>query len=73
LRLGKEKVLSEKSASLVMEVQDALQEAFQDLDTLLSVATPEKLKEEEIDDTTLLLETERVLMETLDPNLIVGE
>ena len=73
LRLGKEKVLSEKSASLVMEVQDALQEAFQDLDTLLSVATPEKLKEEEIDDTTLSLETERVLMETLDPNLIVGE
>ena len=69
LRLGKEKVLSEKSASLIEEVQDALQEAFQDLDTLLTVATPESKKEEEIDDTTLLLETERVLVETLDPEL----
>ena len=69
LRLGKEKELSKKSATLIEEVQDALQEAFQDLDTLLTVATPEEMREEEIDDTTLLLETEKVLVETLDPEL----
>ena len=41
-------------------MQDALQEAFQDLDTLLTVATPEEMREEE---------TEKVLVETLDPEL----
>jgi|TARA_R100001163_G_C5065754_1_gene203789 HK97 family phage prohead protease len=69
LRLGKEKELSTNSATLIEEVQDALQEAFQDLDTLLNVASPEEMREEELDDTTLLLETEKVLVETLDPEL----
>ena len=48
---------------------------YQDIDTLLAVASPVKEEPitEEIDDTTLLLETEKVLVETLDPDLIVGE
>lgn len=69
LRLKKEKTLSEPSTTLMQDLQDALQEAYQDIDTYLGVASAETLKEEEseeIDDTTLLLETNRVLMETLE-------
>jgi len=69
LRLKKEKTLSEPSTTLVRDLQDALQEAYQDIDTLLGVASAETLEEEEaeeIDETTLLLETNRVLMETLE-------
>ena len=70
LRLSKEKTLSEESTELISELSDALQEAHQDIDTLLSVAAPEEAEIETIeDDTELLLETERVLMETLDPEL----
>jgi len=70
LRLSKDKTLSDESTSLIMNLQDALQEAHQDIDTLLSVASPEEAEVEKIeDDTSLLLETERVLMETLDPEL----
>ena len=70
LRLSKEKTLSEESTLLISDLQDALQEAHQDIDTLLSVAAPEESDIETLeDDTELLLETERVLMETLDPEL----
>jgi len=70
LRLSKDKTLSDESTALISNLQDALQEAHQDIDTLLSVAAPEEAEVETIeDDTTLLLETERVLMETLDPEL----
>ena len=70
LRLSKEKTLSEESTLLISDLQDALQEAHQDIDTLLSVAAPEEAEVETIeDDTELLLETERVLMETFDPEL----
>lgn len=70
LRLSKDKTLSEESTELISELSDALQEAHQDIDTLLSVAAPEEAEIETIeDDTELLLETERVLMETLDPEL----
>ena len=70
LRLSKEKTLSEESTLLISDLQDALQEAHQDIDTLLSVAAPEEAEVETIeDDTELLLETERGLMETFDPEL----
>ena len=70
LRLSKDKSLSEESTELITDLQDALQEAHQDIDTLLSVAAPEEAEVETIeDDTELLLETERVLMETFDPEL----
>ena len=70
LRISKEKTLSEESTMLISDLQDALQEAHQDIDTLLSVAAPEESDIETLeDDTELLLETERVLMETLDPEL----
>jgi hypothetical protein len=55
-----------------MELSDALQEAYQDLSTYIDVGAPEVLKveeEDEIDDTTLLLETNRVLAESYDPEI----
>jgi len=62
--------LSESSTDVLEELQDSLQEVFQDIGTLLDVAgAKEDEEEEQLDDTTLLLETERVLMETLDPEL----
>jgi hypothetical protein len=75
LRIKKEKLLSEKSTEALVELRDEIQEVYQDIDTLLAVASPVKDEPitEEIDDTTLLLETEKVLVETLDPDLIVGE
>ena len=75
LRIKKEKLLSEKSTEALVELRDEIQEVYQDIDTLLAVASPVKEEPitEEIDDTTLLLETEKVLVETLDPDLIVGE
>lgn len=66
LRVKKEKTLSEKSVSALTELQDEIQNVFQDIDTLLTIAGPES---DEIDSTTLLLETEKVLMETLDETL----
>ncbi len=70
LRISKEKTLSESSTDVLEELQDSLQEVFQDIGTLLDVAgAKEDEEEEQLDDTTLLLETERVLMETLDPEL----
>tara|TARA_R110000824_G_scaffold297909_2_gene486136 strand:+ start:3875 stop:4690 length:816 start_codon:yes stop_codon:yes gene_type:complete len=68
LRLKKEKLLSEKSTDVLEELQDTLQEVFQDIDTLLDIASP-KLEEETIDDTTILLETEKILLETMDPEV----
>ena len=69
LRLSKEKTLSDKSTEVLSELQDSLQEVYQDIDTLLDVAGSENDEKEDLDDTTLLLETERVLVETLDPEL----
>ena len=71
LRLSKDKLLSDEATALITDLQDALQEAHQDIDTLLTVGSTNDIEEsiEEIDDTTMLLETERVLMETLDPEL----
>ena len=72
LRLKKEKTLSDNSTNLLMELQDALQEAYQDLSTYIDVGAPDELKvdeEDEIDDTTLLLETNRVLAESYDPEI----
>ena len=72
LRLKKEKTLSDNSTNLLMELSDALQEAYQDLSTYIDVGAPEVLKveeEDEIDDTTLLLETNRVLAESYDPEI----
>ena len=66
LRVKKEKTLSEKSVSALTELQDEIQNVFQDIDTLLTIAGPES---DEVDSTTLLLETEKVLMETLDETL----
>ena len=66
LRVKKEKTLSEKSVSALTELQDEIQNVFQDIDTLLTIAGPES---DDIDSTTLLLETEKVLMETLDETL----
>ena len=72
LRLKKEKTLSDNSTNLLMELQDALQEAYQDLSPYIDVGAPDELKvdeEDEIDDTTLLLETNRVLAESYDPEI----
>ena len=69
LRLSKDKTLSEEATGLITDLQDALQEAHQDIDTLLTVGAPAEEEVDSVDDTTLLLETERVLMETLDPEL----
>ena len=54
-----------------MNLQDALQEAYQDLNTYLDVGAPEELKDEEdaVDATTLLLETNRVLADSYDPEI----
>jgi len=72
LRLSKEKTLSEGSTAVLSELQDSIQEVYQDIDTLLDVAGADDEEKAEIDDTTLLLETEQVLLETFDPE-IVGE
>lgn len=71
LRIKKEKLLSENSANLLINVRDEIAETYQDIDMLLTVASPvqDDLIDEEIDDTTLLIETEQVLVETLDPEL----
>lgn len=71
LRLKKEKTLSDNSTNILMNLQDALQEAYQDLNTYLEVGAPEELKDEEdtLDATTLLLETNRVLAESYDPEI----
>ena len=47
-------------------MQDEIVAVSQDIDTLLTVAGPES---ENVDDTTLLLETEKVLLETMDEEL----
>lgn len=65
LRLKKEKLLSESSTDVLEELQDTLQEVFQDIDTLLDIASP-KQDEETIDDTTILLQTEELLLETIE-------
>ena len=71
LRLKKEKTLSDNSTSILMNLQDALQEAYQDLNTYLDVGAPEEIKDEEdtVDATTLLLETNRVLADSYDPEI----
>jgi HK97 family phage prohead protease len=71
LRLKKEKTLSDNSTNILINLQDALQEAYQDLNTYLDVGAPEELKDEEdtVDATTLLLETNRVLAESYDPEI----
>lgn len=69
LRLSKEKTLSEGSTAVLSELQDSIQEVYQDIDTLLDVAGADDEEKAEIDDTTLLLETEQVLLETFDPEL----
>ena len=69
LRISKEKLLSEKSTEVLSELQDSLQEVYQDIDTLLDVAGAESEDKEELDDTTILLETEKVLLETMDEEL----
>ena len=66
LRVKKEKTLSKQSVEALQELQDEIQGVYADIDTLLTVAGPEI---DEIDSTTLLLETEKVLMETLDETL----
>ena len=66
LRVKKEKTLSKKSADLLTDLQDEIVAVSQDIDTLLTVAGPES---ENVDDTTLLLETEKVLLETMDEEL----
>jgi len=71
LRLKKEKTLSDNSTSILMNLQDALQEAYQDLNTYLDVGASEELKDEvdTVDATTLLLETNRVLADSYDPEI----
>ena len=69
LRLSKEKTLSESSTGILEELQDNLQEVYQDIGTLLDVAGANVIEENQLDDTTLLLETEKVLLETMDPEL----
>ncbi len=65
LRLKKEKLLSESSTDVLEELQDTLQEVFQDIDTLLDIASP-KQDEDIVDDTTILLQTEELLLETIE-------
>ena len=67
LRLKKDKLLSEKVVDSLTELQDALQEVYQDVDTLLAVGSEEVVNDN--DDTTLLIETEKVLLETMDEEL----
>ena len=70
LRISKEKLLSEGSTDTLVDLQDTIQEVYQDLDTLLSVAGSNVEEEEDqLDDTTILLETEQVILESLDPEL----
>lgn len=65
LRLKKEKLLSEGSTDVLEELQDTLQEVFQDIDTLLDIASP-KPEKDIVDDTTILLQTEKLLLETIE-------
>ena len=69
LRISKEKLLSEGSTDTLVDLQDTIQEVYQDLDTLLSVAGSNVEEEDQLDDTTILLETEQVILESLDPEL----
>jgi hypothetical protein len=69
LRIKKEKLLSDESTEVLSELQDSLQEVYQDIDSLLDVAGAESEDKEELDDTTILLETEKVLLETMDEEL----
>ena len=61
--------MSEGSTEVLSELQVSLQEVYQDVDTLLDVAGAESEDKEELDDTTILLETEKVLLETMDEEL----
>jgi ElaB/YqjD/DUF883 family membrane-anchored ribosome-binding protein len=61
--------LSDESTEVLSELQDSLQEVYQDIDSLLDVAGAESEDKEELDDTTILLETEKVLLETMDEEL----
>jgi len=65
LRLKKEKLLSESSTDVLEELQDTLQEVFQDIDTLLDIASP-KPDKDIVDDTTILLQTEELLLQTME-------
>ena len=61
--------MSDESTEVLSELQDSLQEVYQDIDSLLDVAGAESEDKEELDDTTILLETEKVLLETMDEEL----
>ena len=65
LRLKKEKLLSESSTDVLEELQDTLQEVFQDIATLIDIASP-KPDKDIVDDTTILLQTEQLLLETIE-------
>jgi hypothetical protein len=54
-----------------MTLSDTLQEVFQDIDSLLSAASPVQIEEDEeaLDDTELLLETQTILNESLEIEL----
>ena len=71
LRIKKGKLLSEGATDSLITLSDTLQEVFQDIDSLLAAASPVQIEEEEVtlDDTELLLETQKILDESLDIEL----
>jgi HK97 family phage prohead protease len=68
LRLGKEKTLSEDSTEALDSLKDALEEMHQDIDTLLNVASSDKVEviKDEIDVNDLFRTTSELLADTLD-------
>lgn len=68
LRLGKEKTLSQDSTEALDSLKDALEEMHQDIDTLLNVASNDKVEviKDEIDVNDLFRTTSELLADTLD-------
>lgn len=68
IRLEKEKQLSENVVKNLIDLQNSLSDAYSELDDMLNIASDENNVDDEM--TKLWLQTQQVLADTADPELI---
>jgi HK97 family phage prohead protease len=68
IRLQKEKQLSENVVKNLIDLQNSLSDAYSELDDMLNIASDEDTVDDEM--TKLWLQTQQVLADTADPELI---
>jgi hypothetical protein len=65
LRLKKDKLLSKESAEALSTLADEIQEIYQDIDTMLSQASPEEVEEVNVEANETIKRTIEILTETV--------